>query len=54
MLFVVKEDTVEMRSVKVGMKHNGSVEIVSGLAAGEEVVISGHNDLKNGDRVRRT
>ncbi len=53
-LFVVKEDTVEMRSVKVGMKHNGSVEIVSGLAAGEEVVISGHNDLKNGDRVRRT
>jgi HlyD family secretion protein len=52
-VFVINGDTVQLRPVSLGMADNGSVEARSGLDAGEEVVTSGHSDLKDGDRVRR-
>jgi len=53
-VFVVKEDVVEQRVVQIGLKKSGMVEITGGLKAGEEVVVSGNNDLKDGDKIRRT
>lgn len=53
-VFVVKGEAVEQRGVKVGMASNGRVEVLSGLEAGEEVVVAGQNDLRDGDRVRKS
>jgi len=52
-LFVLKGDAVQMRPVKVGITGNSTAEILSGLDPGEEVVVSGQNDLHDGDKVRK-
>ncbi|MFA6956878.1 MAG: efflux RND transporter periplasmic adaptor subunit [Thermoanaerobaculia bacterium] len=51
-VFVVKDDTIERRAVKVGGAEGSQAQIVSGLAAGETVVVAGPAELKGGDRVR--
>ena len=53
-VFVVKGDVVQMRPVKLGLAGNGTIEVVSGLEAGEEVVVAGQNDLRDGDRVKKS
>jgi membrane fusion protein (multidrug efflux system) len=55
-VMVVKADekgqlTVQRRQVEPGAVQNGRVEIGSGLAAGEQVVRSGHNKLRPGQAV---
>ncbi len=52
-VFVVKDDVAQQRPVKLGLGQNGTVEVLSGVEAGEEVVVAGGNDLRDGDRVRR-
>jgi RND family efflux transporter MFP subunit len=52
-VFVINGDVVQLRPVTLGLTDNGSVEVLSGLDAGEEVVTAGHSDLKDGDKVRR-
>ena len=44
--------TVEQVFVKPGRRSNGTVEILSGLSDGEEVVNAGQNRLSNGARVK--
>ncbi len=51
-VFVLAGDTVQMRTVKLGLSRNGTVEIASGVNAGEEVVVAGQNDLRDGDKVK--
>jgi RND family efflux transporter MFP subunit len=51
-VFVVKEDRVERRAVKVGTAQGEQVEVVSGLTAGERVVIDGPASLADGARVK--
>jgi len=41
------EDIFEARPVQTGAKHNGNVEIVTGLKAGEKVVVAGSFALKS-------
>lgn len=41
------EDVFEARPVQLGAKHNGNVEIVTGLKAGEQVVVAGSFALKS-------
>src|SRR5512133_251711 len=53
-VFVLKGDSVEARAVRTGMVSGGSVEITSGLTAGEEVVTSGQSDLRDGDKVKKS
>ncbi|MHB0870823.1 MAG: efflux RND transporter periplasmic adaptor subunit [Chloroflexota bacterium] len=53
LVFVVKGDAVEQRTVSVGPGQNGRAEITGGLEAGEEVVTAGHAELRDGDRVRK-
>jgi multidrug efflux pump subunit AcrA (membrane-fusion protein) len=52
-VFVVDgRDRAERRAVSVGPAHGDEVEVVSGLTAGERVVIDGPADLSDGDRVK--
>jgi multidrug efflux pump subunit AcrA (membrane-fusion protein) len=51
-VLVVREDRVALRTVGTGRRQDGFVEITSGLAAGERVVVSGAGFLSDGDRVR--
>ncbi|MGH9314606.1 MAG: efflux RND transporter periplasmic adaptor subunit [Vicinamibacterales bacterium] len=51
-VFVLREDRVERRAVRVGAAEGDRVEIVSGVSAGERVVIEGPAELSDGARVR--
>jgi len=51
-VFVVKDDRVERRAVSVGFENGDQVELVSGVSAGERVVVDGPATLKDGDKVR--
>ncbi len=51
-VFVVHDDAVERRAVTLGDPVDQDVVILSGLAAGERVVVEGPADLADGDLVR--
>ena len=51
-VFVVREGRLERRAIKAGSPDGDQVEIVSGLTAGERVVIEGPATMKDGDRVK--
>ena len=51
-VFVVKEDRVERRAIRAGLETGDEVEVVSGLSAGERVVVDAPPQLKDGDRVK--
>ena len=51
-LFVVRDERVERRAVKVGAADGDQVEIVSGVNAGEKVVVDGPPTLADGARVK--
>ena len=51
-VFVLKDDRVERRAVSVGLENGDQVELVSGVSAGERVVIDGPATLKDGDKVK--
>jgi multidrug efflux pump subunit AcrA (membrane-fusion protein) len=50
-VYVVKDDTVEKRIIKVGLEVDEVSEIVSGLAAGEVIVYQGQTLLEDGSKV---
>jgi HlyD family secretion protein len=50
-VFVVVEEHVERRAVRLGDARGDEVEIVSGLAAGERVVVEGPPELADGSKV---
>jgi RND family efflux transporter MFP subunit len=50
-VFVVVEDHVERRAIRVGDAKGDSVEVLGGLVAGERVVIEGPADLADGRKI---
>jgi len=50
-VFVVKEGVVERRAIGLSALPGDEAVVLSGLAAGERVVIEGPADLKDGDKV---
>lgn len=50
-VFVVRGDRVAARTVRLGAAAGGQVDVVSGLSAGERIVVDGPADLADGDRV---
>jgi len=51
-VYVLRADnTVEQRAVTTGMANDSQVEILSGLKAGEKVVVNGQVNLKDGSKV---
>jgi membrane fusion protein, multidrug efflux system len=51
-VFVVADGKAERREVTIGGRRPGSVEIVAGLAAGEQVIIEGTQKVRDGGAVR--
>lgn len=51
-VFVLDDDKAHRRAVTTGLHREGSVQIVEGLKAGEQVVVEGGGFLTDGDRVR--
>lgn len=51
-VFVVRDDRVERRAIKAGSERGDQVEVLSGVSAGERVVVEGPEALKDGDRIR--
>ena len=51
-VFVVNDDRVERRAIRAGLENAGQVEVLSGVSAGERVVVEGPETLKDGDRIR--
>ncbi len=52
--FVVKDDTVEERAVRIGYVEGSRSEIIQGLQAGDAVVVAGQQGLRDGMKVRTT
>ncbi|MCC5860810.1 MAG: efflux RND transporter periplasmic adaptor subunit [Gammaproteobacteria bacterium] len=50
-VFVVEDGRAVRREVRTGLRDNGMVSIVEGLAAGEQVVRLGHQRVSDGTRV---
>ena len=50
-VFVARGDTVERRAVTTGLEDGGDVEVLAGLAVGEQVVVEGPAELADGERV---
>jgi len=53
-VFVVRGDQAERRTVTTGAPNGSTVEIVSGLTAGEQVVVRGGFSIGQGDKVAVT
>jgi len=51
-VFVVRDDRVERRAVKVGATEGDRTEILSGLSVGDRVVVEGPDTLADGARVK--
>jgi RND family efflux transporter MFP subunit len=51
-VFVVREDRVERRAVKLGLAEGDQLEVLAGLNAGERVVVEGPDTLTDGARVK--
>ena len=50
-VYVVRGDQAERRTVRLGSVVGGLVEVIAGLTAGERLVVEGPADLADGDRV---
>jgi RND family efflux transporter MFP subunit len=51
-VFVVNADRLERRAITVGLDSGDQVEVLSGVTAGERVVVEGPLTLKDGDKVK--
>jgi len=51
-VFVIRDDVAEKRAVEVGLEEDEQLEIVSGIEAGEQVVIAGQGSLKDGSKIK--
>jgi RND family efflux transporter MFP subunit len=51
-VFVVRDDRVERRAISTGPPVGDQVEVLSGVSAGERVVVDGPQTLKDGDKVK--
>ncbi len=51
-VLVVRDGVLERRAVTVGSPRGNDVEVVAGLASGEQVVVAGPDDLRDGQKVK--
>jgi multidrug efflux pump subunit AcrA (membrane-fusion protein) len=50
-LFVVENATARLRLVRSGAEYGETIEILSGIQAGEQVIVSGQYNLQDGQPV---
>jgi membrane fusion protein, multidrug efflux system len=53
-VFVVADGKVQRREVRIGARRPGSVEVLAGLTAGEQVIVEGTQKVRDGVAVRAT
>jgi membrane fusion protein (multidrug efflux system) len=53
-VFLVRDGVVERREVRTGKRRPGDVEIVSGIAERDRVVVDGTQNVREGSRVRES
>lgn len=51
-VYVVNNGKAEERLVKLGISNSDKVEVVSGIKAGETVIVSGQNMITEGTKVK--
>jgi HlyD family secretion protein len=51
-VFVLRDNRAERRAIGVGMETGDAIEVTSGLASGEKVIVDGPQTLKDGDKVK--
>ncbi len=51
-VFVAEADKAVRRRVQLGLEEGELVEVLSGVEAGEQVVVAGHGGLKDGEAIR--
>lgn len=51
-VFAIENGNAVQKNIEIGIQENDRTEIISGLKAGENVVIQGHNRLRDGDSVK--
>jgi RND family efflux transporter MFP subunit len=51
-VFVVVDETLDRRAVSLGNENGSDVEIMAGVMPGDRVVVSGPDDLEDGQRVK--
>jgi len=51
-VFVLRDGRAERRAIAVGAAVGDQVEVLSGVSAGEQVVVDGPQTLKDGDKVK--
>lgn len=52
MLYICEADKAKAVSVKTGKNSNGKVEIISGLKAGDKVIVEGFEDVYDGEKLQ--
>ena len=52
-VFLFHDGVVERRAISTGATRDANVEVLSGIAVGDLVVVKGPNDLQDGQRVQR-
>ncbi|MVT09553.1 efflux RND transporter periplasmic adaptor subunit [Chitinophaga tropicalis] len=50
-VFLVKNNRVELKKIRTGEQVNGMIEVLSGLTEGDQVVVSGQINLKDGSSI---
>ncbi len=51
-VFVLKDDRAELRKVETGPSERGRILLLEGVSPGEELIVSGHRNLVDGQKVR--
>ena len=51
-VFLVRDGVVERRAVSVGGTRGNDVEVLAGLSVGDQVVVAGPEDLRDGQKVK--
>jgi RND family efflux transporter MFP subunit len=51
-VFVRKDDRAELRKVETGPSERGRILLLEGVSPGEELIVSGHRNLVDGQKVR--
>ena len=51
-VFVVENNTAVRRTVSTGLTSEGRIEVLAGLSEGDNIVVLGHNTLRDGMTVR--
>lgn len=51
-VYVVKQQKAELRTINLGNEYGNNIEVTSGLAAGDTIVVSGQLNLSNGAGVK--